>query len=204
MSLVNVMHSAESCEHYTPSPIVEAAKATFKEDIDLDPASSKTANKIVKAKRFFTKEDDGLSKTWVAENVFLNPPGGKLKNQSYAALFWDKLWQAHLRGSVKQALFVGFSLEILSKRAGTILDFPICVPHAGRKTPDFITGSGRIMFLTPELIPNRSPTHGNIIVYLPPFKYPEDYRGNKNVFEYDEDSILRFASNFNSIGKIKL
>ncbi|MDD5462725.1 MAG: DNA N-6-adenine-methyltransferase [Methylococcales bacterium] len=41
--------------------------------IDLDPASSKLANKTVKAGLFCSKSDNGLDKSW-AGNVWLNPP----------------------------------------------------------------------------------------------------------------------------------
>jgi len=41
--------------------------------IDLDPASSLIANKTVKAKKYFTKDDDGIGKKWTG-NVWLNPP----------------------------------------------------------------------------------------------------------------------------------
>jgi site-specific DNA-methyltransferase (adenine-specific) len=42
----------------------------------LDPCcTSETA----KCKRFFTPEDDGLSKSWADERVFLNPPYAEVK-----------------------------------------------------------------------------------------------------------------------------
>jgi hypothetical protein len=44
--------------------------------IDLDPASCEVAQANVKAKRFYTIEDNGLEKKWTG-NVWLNPPYSK-------------------------------------------------------------------------------------------------------------------------------
>ncbi len=52
--------------------ILEDVRAVLGQ-IDLDPASCEFAQKRVKAKRYFTKQDDGLQQRWFG-NVFLNPP----------------------------------------------------------------------------------------------------------------------------------
>lgn len=62
-------------EWYTPPEIIEAASDVMG-SIDLDPASCETAQSNVKAKRFYTADDDGLSKKWTG-NVWLNPPYSK-------------------------------------------------------------------------------------------------------------------------------
>ena len=59
-------------EYYTPPPIAELAREVMG-SIDLDPCSNKYAQKYIKAKEFFIKKDDGLSKEWFG-NVWLNPP----------------------------------------------------------------------------------------------------------------------------------
>lgn len=59
-------------EWYTPPEYIEAARKAMG-SIDTDPASSEFANKYIKAKKYFTKENDGLKKKWEG-NVWLNPP----------------------------------------------------------------------------------------------------------------------------------
>ena len=65
-----------SNEHYTPRQYIEAAREVLG-GIDLDPASCAEANRTVRAKRFFSIDDDGLSKPWRG-TVWLNPPYGGL------------------------------------------------------------------------------------------------------------------------------
>jgi hypothetical protein len=59
-------------EWYTPPEIIEVARQVMGE-IDCDPASSEKANEIVRAKQFFSIEDDGLKQKWIG-NIWMNPP----------------------------------------------------------------------------------------------------------------------------------
>ena len=59
-------------EWYTPQKYVESVRKVLG-IIDLDPASSEIAQQIVKAKKIYTQEQDGLKFPWVGK-VFLNPP----------------------------------------------------------------------------------------------------------------------------------
>ena len=60
-------------EYFTPKEIVDAARCVFGGTIDLDPASCALANETVKAEKFFSIDDDGLSQMWHG-NIWLNPP----------------------------------------------------------------------------------------------------------------------------------
>lgn len=155
-------HSSSSNEHYTPPEIVDAARNTMGQ-IDLDPASSAVANRHIQASKIFTKKNDGLLQEWHG-TVFLNPPGGLIGRTSSAKSWWYKLGNEYEAGRVTQAIFLGFSLEILQtsqvKPLGPIPHtFPMCFP------------ARRIEFLVLKngvLVPGKDPTHANVIVYLPP------------------------------------
>lgn len=69
----NIHVSDESYEWYTPPEILDRVRAVYAGCIDLDPASCEPANRTVQAKRFFTREEDGLAQEWRGK-VFLNPP----------------------------------------------------------------------------------------------------------------------------------
>jgi phage N-6-adenine-methyltransferase len=68
----HVSNNSGENEWYTPQEFIEAAREVLGE-IDLDPASSEIANQTVKAKRFFSIDDNGLSQEWSGK-VWMNPP----------------------------------------------------------------------------------------------------------------------------------
>jgi hypothetical protein len=178
-----VQHSSVSNEHYTPTEHIEAAREVMG-GIDLDPASTASVNEHrVKAGYFFTKEDDGFNQPWFGR-VFLNPPGGKVGNESRAALWWAKLLDEWESGTVEQAVFVGFTLEILSTSQSSrksVGEFPCCFPH------------GRIDFFK-EIEPGvykegGSPGHANVIAFLPP--------------RDDPWAVMKFAETFSKFGLVR-
>ena len=87
-------------EWYTPANHIEIARQVLGE-IDLDPASNAEANKIVKAKKYFSEEDDGLSKEW-SGRVWLNPP----YSRDLMGPFVNKLIESYKSGAVPAAIMV--------------------------------------------------------------------------------------------------
>ena len=71
---MNAKHASASVEHYTPPEIVEAAREVLGV-IELDPATSVEANRVVRAIEIMTTSSNGLTRRWRGR-VFLNPPGG--------------------------------------------------------------------------------------------------------------------------------
>jgi ParB family chromosome partitioning protein len=86
-------------EWYTPAQYVDMARDALGGAIDLDPASSDVAQRNVRAARYFTRADDGLTKEWRG-NIWLNPPYA----QPHIKHFADKLIAEHCAGRVKAAI----------------------------------------------------------------------------------------------------
>lgn len=183
--------SSESNEHYTPIDIIEAARAVMG-TIDLDPATTASVNAHrVKASRYFTKKDNGLSKIWRGR-VWLNPPGGVQEGDSRAAKFWEKLVDDYLDGYVEQAIFLGFSVEIFALSQDARLwvgGVPFCVPRRRLRYAHEVS---------PGVFRNgESPTHADVIAYLPPTPY--------GVFDFSVDVYTkRFVERFSPYGKVSL
>ncbi len=97
----DLVESSTSVNHerYTPRELIALVHKALGQ-IDLDPASSKEANKVVKAKAIFTKQTDGLKQRWYGR-VFLNPPFDDWPT------WMAKLDQEIAARQVKQAIMVG-------------------------------------------------------------------------------------------------
>lgn len=124
MSRTAARHSCDSPEWFTPRPFVEAAREVLGA-IDLDPASHREANRIVRARRFYDQRANGLRRPW-SGRVFLNPPGGLVVE------FWHRLIDSWEARAIVGAIWIGYSLEQLQTLQGyeirSPLAFPFCVP----------------------------------------------------------------------------
>lgn len=167
-SSASAKHSSESSVHMTPAYVVEAARETLG-GIDLDPATSRLANELVRAPKIFTELEDGLRQKWPGR-VLLNAPGGALRRalsvaslggtKSSQVLWWQKLFHEWEDSRVTAGIFIGFSIEFLqSAQACTArarpTRFPLCVPEC------------RIPFDKEEhgvRVGSKQPSHANVIV----------------------------------------
>lgn len=87
-------------EWYTPPAIIDAARNVMG-GIDLDPSSCEFANLVVKAKKIFTEEENGLEQEW-SGRVFLNPPFAHPTVKHFA----EKLMDSFGTGTVEQAIWL--------------------------------------------------------------------------------------------------
>lgn len=148
--------------------------------IDLDPGSCAVANETVRAAHYYSKELDGLAHPWPGR-VWCNPPGGLVRwdgarwaphkgggGESQTLLFWTRLVDEYQSGRCAQAVFLGFTLEIirLSQKSPLPRVQPMPVPLFIRCYP-----RDRIKFGGDG--GNAAPTHPNVIVYLPPRDEPQ-------------------------------
>ena len=203
--IVLPQHRCASVEHFTPADVVEAARGVMG-GIDLDPASCKLANELIKAEVWYGPGsefgEDGLAEPW-AGRVFLNPPGGTTDKEyreltkSNAALWWATLASAWQDGDVDQAVFVGFTLEILRSAQGVEvlqpLAFPLCVP------------AKRIAFDSPgddnQRVPSRHPSHANVLIWLPNIPLGQRANGFRTCSDAQKK---RFSQSFRSLGECRI
>jgi len=132
-------------EYYTPIELVNAAREVMG-SIDLDPASSETANKQIKATRFYS--EDGLNKPWFG-NIWMNHPFSRVNNQ---------LWIKHLiewyeRGFGHQACCITFAATS-EKWFRPLLNYPQCFIH------------GRTNYYLPDGTKKKGVTKGSVVTYL--------------------------------------
>lgn len=140
-------------EYYTPPEIMETVRAVLG-FIDLDPASCAAANETVKARRYYTLEDDGLTKDWECETLFMNPPYGLRDGHSQQ---W--LWTARMRAAWEAGLIKRGAIALVNASVGTtwfqpLFDGTICFPGY------------RINFFNQEKGIMTQPAQYNALVYL--------------------------------------
>lgn len=132
-------------EWYTPKEYIDLARKVMG-GIDLDPATHRTAQKVVEAKAFFTKDDDGLAQEWTGK-VFLNPP------YSYPLVekFTTKLIAEHEAKRVTQAVLLvnnctdaGWFHALLERYVACFTRGRISFEHPSR--PAFATRQGQVFF----------------------------------------------------------
>lgn len=131
-------------EWYTPEKYIESARLVMG-SIDLDPASSEIANKTVKAKKYYSQQDNGLNKKW-SGNVWLNPPYSK-------DLINDFILKASEENVQNICVLVNNATETAWGQA--LLNIADCVCFISK----------RIKFLDHTGTPAKSPLQGQMVIF---------------------------------------
>lgn len=86
-------------EYGTPEIYIAAAREVLG-GIELDPASNALAANIVRAERFYTKEDTGLGRPWSARTVWLNSPFSNGLVDLFQRQFVDSYRELHFKAGI--------------------------------------------------------------------------------------------------------
>lgn len=94
----HVTFNSGNNEWYTPEKYIELARQVLGV-IDLDPASCELANETVKAERFYSEQDNGLTKEWTGR-VWMNPPYGS----DLIGQFTEKFTEEYNAGNITEGI----------------------------------------------------------------------------------------------------
>jgi hypothetical protein len=129
----------------SPPDLVAIATSFFGGQIDLDPASSEEANKLINAYKFFTQVDNGLNQIWRAQSVYLYPPRDfllsneqppdhvlfkrKRRFQKSAQRVWlEEILRKYRRAEFEEAVIFLTSSEVaLLVTQKLNIDLPMCI-----------------------------------------------------------------------------
>ena len=148
----NAHVSANSGENewYTPPEYIDAARRVMG-SIDVDPATSATAQARIKAGVFYTIDDNGLDKEWRG-NIWMNPPYA----QPLIGQFTEKLISEFATGNALQAcVLVNNATDTRWLQAMLSVASSVCFP------------AGRVRFLDAKGNPG-APLQGQVLIYMGP------------------------------------
>lgn len=158
-NIVQFPQQGKSNEWYTPARYIEAAREVMG-GIDLDPASCEVANRTVRAKRYYTKEQNGLLQPWYGR-VWLNPPYGfihpemKRSTKSWQKVFVEHALSEYEKGHVEQIILLLLGSTVFRTFFQPLWQYPVCLNPIQTKFAREDGSTGQFGF-------------GSIFVYLGP------------------------------------
>lgn len=144
---------------HTPDDMVlRSIKEFYNGEIHLDPASDERANEIIQAQHYFTKEDNGLEKSWsnYGNHIFLNYPGGKTGSVSNSTIWFNKALYEFTVNPDLNIIILLFSVEHICINPG-MLKHSICFLRNRIKFSKYNELG--------NLLPSK-PTHSNALLYI--------------------------------------
>ena len=145
----HVANNSGNNEWYTPPKFIELARQVMG-GIDLDPATSEVANRVVQAPKIFTADDDGRAQQWNGR-VWMNPPYA----QPLMGDFAEAVASKYESGEIDQACILvnnGTETQWFQRMLGAA--DAVCFPKT------------RIKFLDPDGNPSGAPLQGQAILYM--------------------------------------
>ena len=145
----HVANNSGNNEWYTPPKFIELARQVMG-GIDLDPATSEVANRVVQAPKIFTAEDDGRAQQW-SGRVWMNPPYA----QPLMGDFAEAVASKYESGEIEQACILvnnGTETQWFQRMLGAA--DAVCFPKT------------RIKFIDPDGNPSGAPLQGQAILYM--------------------------------------
>lgn len=145
----HVANNSGNNEWYTPPKFIELARKAMG-GIDLDPATSEVANRVVQAPKIFTADDDGRTQQWNGR-VWMNPPYA----QPLMGDFAEAVASKYESGEIDQACILvnnGTETQWFQRMLGAA--DAVCFPKT------------RIKFIDPEGNPSGAPLQGQAIFHM--------------------------------------
>jgi phage N-6-adenine-methyltransferase len=146
----HVSHNSGNNEWYTPKDYAAAVRVVLGE-IDLDPASTAQANDVIKAKAYYTVEQNGLAQPWRGR-VFLNPPYAQPAIEHFATKFAISVQAKDVTAGV---VLVNNATETDWFGMLSSVATAICFPE------------GRVRFWSPDRA-TATPLQGQAVIYAGP------------------------------------
>ena len=144
----HVTNNSGCNEWYTPERYLDLAREVLGE-IDLDPASCVFANETVKARLFYSEDDDGLTKPWHGR-VWMNPP----YSADLVSKFADKFVDEYNEGNVTEGIVLVNNATETAWFAGMVsAATAVCFPR------------GRIRYQSPNR-ESLAPLQGQAFLYF--------------------------------------
>jgi phage N-6-adenine-methyltransferase len=145
MTSVSASEDYDGDEWYTPPEVIARVKGALG-GIDLDPASNAHAQDTVRAKRFFTKEDDGLTQDW-SGRVFCNPPYSMPLIEQFTA----KVMSAWEESEITAAVYLVNNCTDAKWQQALLKRHPVCftsgrIGFLSRSGQKFATRQGQAIF----------------------------------------------------------
>ena len=181
----------------TPIDVLAAVTSFFGGQIELDPASSDNANRLVQAQKYFCPQHQGLKQLWKADSVYLYPPRDKLlgieqppdrslwtKKKRFAKsaqrVWMEEMLRKYTLGEFKEGVLFLTSTDVALLSAQKIgLDLPLCImkdhPKLRNDDREFTKVSTNKIY--------------GFLYYFPSM-------------ENTEKRILEFSSLFNTLGRV--